>query len=117
MPNRPECYALAKEMGFTKNPDNFKVSEEFDGVLIYKGEIVATKIMGSYTDSYGDYIFYDDCEIYVHGANVGIYGREVEVGGDRPGVSYKSRYAYCVGTLDGDKFVKHEKEQRDQEFE
>ena len=115
-PNRAECYAKAKEMGFTKNPDDFSKSEEFDGVLIYKGEVVAHDIMASWYADDDDYNYYDGCVAYVKGNNVGVRGTLCEVGADRPGMSYRGKYAYNIGSLDGDKFVKFESEHREMTF-
>jgi len=110
-PNLESCYAKAKEIGFSL------IKVEQTNVLVYKGEHVATDIMKSWSDEYDDYNYYDCCEVYVWGAKVGVRARRCEVGADRPGLSWLGFYAYCVGTLDGDKFVKNEEEERDVVFE
>jgi len=110
-PNRELCYAEAKEMGFSL------IKVERKHVLVYKGEHVATEILKSWSDPDDDYNYYDCCEVYVLGAKVGVRARLCQVGADRPGLSWCGYYAFCVGTLDGDKFVKNEEEERDVVFE
>jgi len=105
-----QAYKTATEMGFTLN-------EKGTRSLIYNGETVATDIMkGWMTD--GDWNGYEDgdCKVYVRDSKVGVIGELVQVGGDRPGISYRGYEAFFIGTLDGDKFVKNETEERDLEM-
>jgi len=97
-------------MGFTLN-------EEHKRKLLYKGEEVADDIMASWYADDDDYNYYSGCKVYVSGNNVGVRGTLCEVGADRPGMSYRGKYAFVIGTLDGDKFVKNATEEHDMTFE
>ena len=103
-------YNKAKEMGF-------ELKECTQTNLIYKGEEVAHHVMASWYADDDDYNYYSGCQVYVKGTNVGVRGTLCEVGADRPGMSYRGKYAFIIGTLDGDKFVKGDGEQRDLSFE
>ena len=107
---KKEPFTKAVEMGFV-------VQENDKTDLVYKGEVVAHDIMASWYADDDDYNYYDGCVAYVKGNNVGVRGTLCEVGADRPGMSYRGKYAYTIGTLDGDKFVKHESEHRDLTFD
>ena len=101
-----EPYTKAKEMGF-------ELKEDTQTNLMYKGEEVAHDIMASWYADDDDYNYYSGCVVYVKGTEVGVRGTLCEVGADRPGMSYRGKYAFIIGTLDGDKFVKNDGEHRD----
>merc|ERR1712086_291082 len=107
---KKEPFTKATEMGFT-------LQEDRETNLFYKGEEVAHDVMASWYADDDDYNYYDSCVVYVKGTNVGVRGTLCEVGADRPGMSYRGKYAYVIGTLDGDKFVKKDHESRDMTFE
>jgi len=110
---RAEATRLAKEP-FTKAKEmGFELKEDTQTNLMYKGEEVAHDIMASWYADDDDYNYYDNCVVYVKGNDVGVRGTLCEVGADRPGLSYRGKYAYIIGTLDGDKFVKNAQEDRD----
>ena len=101
-----EPFTKAKEMGF-------ELKEDTQTNLMYKGEEVAHDIMASWYADDDDYNYYSGCVVYVKGTEVGVRGTLCEVGADRPGMSYRGKYAFIIGTLDGDKFVKGDGEHRD----
>jgi len=105
-----EPYTKATQMGFELKEDN-------ETNLIYNGEEVAHDVMASWYADDDDYMYYSGCQVYIKGTNVGVRGTLCEVGADRPGMSYRGKYAYLVGTLDGDKFVKNGSEIRDISFD
>ena len=106
-----EPYTKATEMGFTLNDSRAHRK------LLYNGEEVANDVMASWYEEDDDYEYYSNCQVYVKGSNVGVRGTLCEVGADRPGMSYRGKYAFVIGTLDGDKFVKNATEEHDMTFE
>ena len=105
-------FAKAKEMGF-----EVKETPEKENGLYYKGEQVFAGFMKSWYAEDDDYLGYKNFRVYATDTKVGVKASHYEIGADRPGYSDKGYRAYCLGTLDGEKFVPNKGEERDCEME
>lgn len=77
-------------------------------LLEYKGEIVAKNFFESECDDDGDVQAFEDVTLLLRGSEVFGSAEAIEIGADRPGVSYRGSKFLELGTLEGETFKPHE---------